>query len=194
MFSGLPCVRCTTSGGFRSERTWDHPRSNSPDWPADAIVLVMTLVYLQFRGSHPKTDAMIRAGGLVDGRRIKVTYNGVGSAGLDRVGGGEQRCAAAHLMNVAPLPGRDARQRGRRHPATTIFGNKYVALSSLRNPVRARLASSDVIRTHGHHRVQHAVRDPDLDLGEGRPGQTEPDAERRGEALSAWAPSSASRS
>ena len=31
--------------------------------------------------------------------------------------------------------------------ATTIFGNKYVALTSPRNPVRARLSSSDVIRT-----------------------------------------------
>ena len=118
-----------------------------------AIVLVMTLVYLQFRGDlTPKTELTMISGraGLVMDTGSKVTYNGVEIGRVSTVSAAESNGAPAAriTMNVNPrylamMPANvDADIR-----ATTIFGNKYVALSSPRNPVRARLASSDVIRT-----------------------------------------------
>ena len=118
-----------------------------------AIVLVMTLVYLQFRGDlTPKAELTMISGraGLVMDAGSKVTYNGVEIGRVSTVSAAESNGAPAAriTMNVNPrylamMPANvDADIR-----ATTIFGNKYVALSSPRNPVRARLASSDVIRT-----------------------------------------------
>ena len=118
-----------------------------------AIVLVMTLVYLQFRGDlTPKTELTMISGraGLVMDAGSKVTYNGVEIGRVSTVSAAESHGAPAAriTMNVNPrylamMPANvDADIR-----ATTIFGNKYVALSSPRNPVRARLSSSDVIRT-----------------------------------------------
>ena len=118
-----------------------------------AIALVMTLVYLQFRGDlTPKTELTMISGraGLVMDAGSKVTYNGVEIGRVSTVSAAESNGAPAAriTMNVNPrylamMPANvDADIR-----ATTIFGNKYVALSSPRNPVRARLASSDVIRT-----------------------------------------------
>ena len=118
-----------------------------------AIVLVMTLVYLQFRGDlTPKTELTMISGraGLVMDTGSKVTYNGVEIGRVSTVSAAESNGAPAAriTMNVNPrylamMPANvDADIR-----ATTIFGNKYVALSSPRNPVRARLSSSDVIRT-----------------------------------------------
>ncbi|MCB0940461.1 MAG: MCE family protein [Mycobacterium sp.] len=118
-----------------------------------AIVLVLTLVYLQFRGDlTPKTELTMISGraGLVMDAGSKVTYNGVEIGRVSTVSAAESNGAPAAriTMNVNPrylamMPANvDADIR-----ATTIFGNKYVALSSPRNPVRARLSSSDVIRT-----------------------------------------------
>ena len=118
-----------------------------------AIVLVMTLVYLQFRGDlTPKTELTMISGraGLVMDAGSKVTYNGVEIGRVSTVSAAESNGAPAAriTMNVNPrylamMPANvDADIR-----ATTIFGNKYVALSSPRNPVRARLSSADVIRT-----------------------------------------------
>jgi len=118
-----------------------------------AIVLVMTLVYLQFRGDlTPKAELTMISGraGLVMDAGSKVTYNGVEIGRVSTVSAAESNGAPAAriTMNVNPrylamMPANvDADIR-----ATTIFGNKYVALSSPRNPVRARLSSSDVIRT-----------------------------------------------
>ena len=118
-----------------------------------AIVLVMTLVYLQFRGDlTPKTELTMISGraGLVMDTGSKVTYNGVEIGRVSTVSAAESNGAPAAriTMNVNPrylamMPANvDADIR-----ATTIFGNKYVALTSPRNPVRARLSSSDVIRT-----------------------------------------------
>lgn len=118
-----------------------------------AIVLVMTLVYLQFRGDlTPKTELTMISGraGLVMDAGSKVTYNGVEIGRVSTVSAAESNGAPAAriTMNVNPrylamMPANvDADIR-----ATTIFGNKYVALSSPRNPVPARLSSSDVIRT-----------------------------------------------
>ena len=118
-----------------------------------AIALVMTLVYLQFRGDlTPKAELTMISGraGLVMDAGSKVTYNGVEIGRVSTVSAAESNGAPAAriTMNVNPrylamMPANvDADIR-----ATTIFGNKYVALTSPRNPVRARLASSDVIRT-----------------------------------------------
>lgn len=118
-----------------------------------AIVLVMTLVYLQFRGDlTPKAELTMISGraGLVMDAGSKVTYNGVEIGRVSTVSAAESNGAPAAriTMNVNPrylamMPANvDADIR-----ATTIFGNKYVALTSPRNPVRARLSSSDVIRT-----------------------------------------------
>ena len=117
------------------------------------LVLIFTLVYLQFRGDlAPKTELTMISGraGLVMDAGSKVTYNGVEIGRVITVSAAENNGepAARITMNVNPrylaaIPANvDADIR-----ATTIFGNKFVALTSPRNPVRARLSSSDVIRT-----------------------------------------------
>ena len=65
--------------------------------------------------------------------------------------------------------------------ATTVFGNKYVSLTSPKNPTPQRITPQNVIDAHvGDDGVQHAVPDDHLDRREGGPGQGEPDAERGG--------------
>ncbi len=117
------------------------------------LVLIFTLVYLQFRGDlAPKTELTMISGraGLVMDAGSKVTYNGVEIGRVITVSAAESNGepAARITMNVNPrylatIPANvDADIR-----ATTIFGNKFVSLTSPKNPVRARLSSSDVIRT-----------------------------------------------
>ena len=60
-----------------------------------------------------------------------------------------------------------------------MFGNKYVAFSSPKDPVAAaHHAGRRDRRVVGDHRVQHAVRDRGVGGAAGRPDQAEPDADR----------------
>ena len=113
--------------------------------------LITTFVFLQFRGKlTPKTELTMVSSraGLVMDPQSKVTYNGVEigrvSAVLPTTSDGKP--AAKLVMQVDPkfiklIP---ANVNGDIQ-ASTIFGNKYVSLSSPANPTSKRISSSDVI-------------------------------------------------
>ncbi len=131
-------------------------RHRPPYKAAGAVFLVLvaaaaSFIYLAFRGElAPKTHLTVlspRAGLVVD-PGSKVTYNGVEIgrvAAVDHiiVGDADQ---AKLTLNVEPryiryIPANvvaDIR-------ATTVFGNKYISLSSPKEPSPQRISSSDVI-------------------------------------------------
>ncbi|EID12653.1 virulence factor Mce [Mycobacterium xenopi RIVM700367] len=114
-------------------------------------VLITALVYWQFRGNFtPKTPlTMLSArAGLVMDPGAPVTYNGVQ---IGRVGSISEvkhdgKPAAKFILDVNPkyiklIPANvDANIK-----ATTVFGNKYVALTSPKNPSPQRITPHDVI-------------------------------------------------
>jgi phospholipid/cholesterol/gamma-HCH transport system substrate-binding protein len=113
--------------------------------------LVLVLVYLQFRGDFtPKTELTMVASraGLVMEPGSKVTYNGVeigrvaGISEIERDG----RPAARLALDVNPrylelIPANVVANI----EAATLFGNKYVSLTSPENPTRQRISTHDVI-------------------------------------------------
>jgi len=116
-----------------------------------AGALVLVLVYLQFRGDlTPKTELTIVASraGLVMEPGSKVTYNGVaigrvaGISEIERDG----KPGAKLVLNVNPkfiklIPVNVVATI----EAATLFGNKYVSLTSPENPEPRRISSHDVI-------------------------------------------------
>jgi phospholipid/cholesterol/gamma-HCH transport system substrate-binding protein len=133
-----------------------NPPRNPPFKLAGLVLLlvaavVVVLVWFQFRGAFtPKTQLTLLASrsGLVMDPGSKVTYNGVeigrvGSINQVSVGGVPK---AKLLLNVNPryiplIPANvDANIK-----ATTVFGNKYVAFSTPKNPVPQRITPHDVI-------------------------------------------------
>ncbi|MGO9385935.1 MAG: MCE family protein [Mycobacterium sp.] len=116
-----------------------------------AGALVLVLVYLQFRGDFtPKTELTMVASraGLVMEPGSKVTYNGVeigrvaGISEIERDG----KPAAKLVLNVNPkfimlIPANVVANI----EAATLFGNKYVSLTSPENPEPRRISSHDVI-------------------------------------------------
>lgn len=114
-------------------------------------VVIVVLVGLQFRGYFaPKTVLTLLSdrSGLVMDPGSKVTYNGVpiGRVAKINVVTVDNTPKAKLLLNVNPryiplIPANvDAQIK-----ATTVFGNKYVAFSTPKNPVPQRITSSDVI-------------------------------------------------
>jgi phospholipid/cholesterol/gamma-HCH transport system substrate-binding protein len=116
-----------------------------------AMVAVLVLVYCQFRGAFLDRERLTmisgRAGLSMD-PGAKVTYNGVeigrvGKVEAFTVSGGPE---AKITLDVDPkylklIPQNvDATIN-----ATTVFGNKYIAFSSPKNPSPQRINSSDVI-------------------------------------------------
>jgi phospholipid/cholesterol/gamma-HCH transport system substrate-binding protein len=115
------------------------------------LVVIVVLVFLQFRGDlTPTTDLTVMAdrSGLSMDSGSKVTYNGVqigrvGAVDAVYVGGAAK---AKLTLKVDPkyirlIPANvDADLK-----ASTVFGNKYVAFSSPKNPAPQRITSSDVI-------------------------------------------------
>jgi phospholipid/cholesterol/gamma-HCH transport system substrate-binding protein len=113
--------------------------------------LVLVLVYLQFRGNFtPKTELTMVASraGLVMEPGSKVTYNGVeigrvaGVSEIERDG----KPAAELVLDVNPkyiklIPANVVANI----EAATLFGNKYVSLTSPENPQQQRISSHDVI-------------------------------------------------
>ena len=115
------------------------------------LALIFTFVVLQFRGKlTPEVElTMLSArSGLVMDPNSKVTYNGVEVGRVKSIGPTlrDGREAAEFRLEVRPkfidlIPSNVVANI----EATTIFGNKYVALSSPASPSPARISSSDVI-------------------------------------------------
>lgn len=114
-------------------------------------IVALVLVYMQFRGDflpREKLTLMAARSGLSMDPGAKVTYNGVEIgrvASVDAVDvGGEPR--AKITLDVDPkylklIP----KNVDASIDATTVFGNKYINLSSPKNPTPQRITSSDVI-------------------------------------------------
>jgi phospholipid/cholesterol/gamma-HCH transport system substrate-binding protein len=133
----------------RKSRTW-------PDTVAGvglllACALLLALIYAQFRGDFtPKTKLTMLAAraGLVMDQGSKVTYNGVS---IGRVAGISEiehhgKPAAEFTLDVDPeyvdlIPVNVIAKV----QATTVFGNKYVSLTSPKEPTPQRITSATVI-------------------------------------------------
>ena len=115
------------------------------------FAVILTFVILQFRGTlKPKTYLTMVASraGLVMDPGSKVTYNGVAIGRVDAIEPtiADGKEAAKFSLEVDPkyvklIP---ANVQGEIQ-ATTIFGNKYVSLTSPAAPDSKRITSSDVI-------------------------------------------------
>jgi len=115
------------------------------------IVGVCAVIFLQFRGDlSPRTALTLLSSraGLVMETGSKVTYNGVIIGRVGKVASAERdgKPIAKVTLDVDPrflasIPSNvnaDIK-------ASTVFGNKYVALTTPKNPATTRLTSSDVI-------------------------------------------------
>ena len=119
-----------------------------------AVVLV-TLIYLQFRGDLTKKTTLTMVSdraGLVMDPGSKVTYNGVEIGRVAKVASADRdgKSVAELTLEVNPryislIPANvDAQIK-----ASTVFGNKYVSFTSPKDPVKTRISSADVIKTSG---------------------------------------------
>jgi phospholipid/cholesterol/gamma-HCH transport system substrate-binding protein len=113
--------------------------------------IVLTFIWLQFRGKlTPVTQLTMVSSraGLVMDPNSKVTYNGVEigrvTAVAPTVVNGKQAAKLSMEVNPKFVKLIPANVQGD-ISASTIFGNKYVSLSSPANPSPARITSSDVI-------------------------------------------------
>src|SRR5258705_478071 len=108
-------------------------------WLITAVVLIV--VWVQFRGGFtPKITltALASRSGLVLDRGAKVTYNGVEIGRVGSISEVERdgKPAAKLLLEIAPkYAGLIALNVNAEITATTVFGNKYVSLSSPKQPV-----------------------------------------------------------
>ncbi|KWX66885.1 MCE family protein [Mycobacterium sp. NAZ190054] len=119
------------------------------------IAAAGTLLFLQFRGAFiPSVEVTVVSGraGLVVERGAKVTFNGVEigrvtGVARDRVDSAPQaRLTLAVDPRHLPLIPANATAEIR---ATTVFGNKYVALTSSNKPVPERLSQGSEVRAVG---------------------------------------------
>ncbi|HXO24493.1 MAG TPA: MlaD family protein, partial [Streptosporangiaceae bacterium] len=139
----------TTPTKERRTRTW-------PDTAAGvglfvACALLLALIYGQFRGDYtPKTKLTMLAAraGLVMDQGSKVTYNGVSIGRVAGISEVEHRGkpAARFTLDVDPqyvdlIPHNVIAKI----QATTVFGNKYVSLTSPKEPTPQRITPSSVI-------------------------------------------------
>ncbi len=115
------------------------------------LAAVCTLVYLQFRGDltpkAPLTMVSDRAGLVMDAGS-KVTYNGVVIGRVGKVASAERDGKTIAHVTLDVDPRYLASIPANVHAdikASTVFGNKYVALTTPKNPSATRLSSSDVI-------------------------------------------------
>jgi phospholipid/cholesterol/gamma-HCH transport system substrate-binding protein len=115
------------------------------------LAVITALVYWQFRGNFtPKTHLTMLSSraGLVMDTGAKVTFNGVQIGRVASISEVQQdgRPAAKFILDVYPryvklIPANvDANIK-----ATTVFGQKYVSLTSPKNPTPQRITPRDVI-------------------------------------------------
>ncbi|MFG1931412.1 MCE family protein [Mycobacterium sp. NPDC048908] len=118
------------------------------------VVLVTALavfIYLEFRGAlTPKMQLTVLSprAGLVVEPGAKVTYNGVQIGRVSRIAMVDHMVKLT--LDVKPrylefIPANVAAKIR----ATTVFGNKYISLSSAKDPMPQRITSSDVIDASG---------------------------------------------
>lgn len=128
-----------------------------PPYKSAGLVLMLiaavtvTALWMQFRGDFtPRTQLTMVAdrAGLSMYVGSKVTYNGVriGRVASTEAVNVDGRAKVKFTLDVEPqyvklIPANVDAQIG----ATTLFGNKYVSLSSPKNPVTQRISSGDVI-------------------------------------------------
>jgi phospholipid/cholesterol/gamma-HCH transport system substrate-binding protein len=115
------------------------------------FALITALVYGQFRGKFTPTEQLtMLAGraGLVMDPGTPVTFNGVHIGRVGRIEATERngQAAAKFTLNVDPkylhlIPANVEADI----LATTVFGNKYVSLTSPKNPLPQRITPADVI-------------------------------------------------
>ena len=115
------------------------------------IAVILTFVILQFRGTlKPKTEVTMLSSraGLVMDPNAKVTYNGVAVGRVAKIEptqvDGKEAAKFSLQLDPKFLHLIPANVDGDIQ-ATTIFGNKYVSLSTPKNPVSQRLSSSSTI-------------------------------------------------
>ena len=115
------------------------------------LALIVTFVSLQFRGKLTPTTqltVMSSRSGLVMDPNSKVTYNGVEICRVKDISAvvDNGKEAAKLLLDVNPryIPLIPSNVHADIQ-ATTIFGNKYVSLTSPASPSPTRISSSDVI-------------------------------------------------
>ena len=118
-------------------------------------VVAGTLLFLQFRGHFTATTELTlltARAGLVVEPGAKVTYNGVEIGRVARIAQVESDDipAAELTLDVDPdylrfIPANAVFEVR----ATTVFGNKYVSVSSPENPVTQRISGDDVIDVTG---------------------------------------------
>ncbi len=152
----------SSSAGLRSglEQRFRHWRYDPPYKTtffifATAIVVILALTWMQFRGAfEPKTQLTVLSGraGLSMDPGSKVTYNGVPIgrlASVDVVDVGDNP-EARLLLDVDPkylhLIPENVHAELR---ATTVFGNKYISFVSPDNPSTQRLSADTPIRAQG---------------------------------------------
>jgi len=139
----------TTRKKERKSRTW-------PDTAAGvglllACALLLALIYAQFRGEFtPKTKLTMLAAraGLVMDQGSKVTYNGVSIGRVAGISEVEHRGkpAAEFTLDVDPqYVGLIPVNVIAKIQATTVFGNKYVSLTSPKESAPQRITPSNVI-------------------------------------------------
>jgi phospholipid/cholesterol/gamma-HCH transport system substrate-binding protein len=139
----------TTEIKERKSRTW--PDSAAGIGLLLACALLLGLIYAQFRGDFtPKTKLTMLAAraGLVMDDGSKVTYNGVSVGRVTGISEVEHhgRPAAKFTLDVDPeyvdlIPVNVIAKI----QATTVFGNKYVSLTSPKEPTPQRITPANVI-------------------------------------------------
>jgi phospholipid/cholesterol/gamma-HCH transport system substrate-binding protein len=115
------------------------------------LALITTFVFLQFRGKLTPTEQLTvvsSRAGLVMDPNSKVTFNGVEIGRVKTISAQmrDGKEAAKLTLDVNPryLPLIPSNVQADIQ-ATTIFGNKYVSLTSPASPSPTRISSSDVI-------------------------------------------------
>ena len=115
------------------------------------LALISTFVFLQFRGKlTPKTQLTLLSSrsGLVMDPNSKVTYNGVEIGRVTTISaqaeGGTELAKLLLEVNPRFIPLIPSNVEADIQ-ATTIFGNKYVSLTSPANPSPTLISSTDVI-------------------------------------------------
>ena len=119
------------------------------------FALIVALVWIQFRGgfADPEKLTLISSrSGLSMDPGSKVTYNGVEIgrvATIEAVNVGDEQKAKVVLDVNRQFVDLIPKNVDAAIKASTVFGNKYVAFSSPKDPVAQRIASSDVIDVSG---------------------------------------------
>ena len=119
------------------------------------FIVIVALVWTQFRGgfANPEKLTLISSrSGLSMDPGSKVTYNGVEIgrvASIDAVNVGDEQKAKVVLDVNRQFVDLIPKNVDAEIKASTVFGNKYVAFSSPKDPVAQRISSADVIDVSG---------------------------------------------